>query len=287
MVPMLEQLLFSPMQMPMEAGRIFLALLGMAVGTYYDLFNNKNVPEKFLYAFLAAAFLFNVVFFDYDVFVYAVVLAFILFALGFAMYRLGQLGGADVFVVASLALLLPIHPSYLQVPFNYPLIFSVLIYGGAAFALYSLFFFAKILSKKKTKSRPKYIYLALFLVYGLFAYMFFNAPFFSMAYFAIASILLLSSIIFLVYRDAIMEATMEQVFVKDLEPEDVLVKEKMDAHIKKMGIGNVLSQRDIEALRRSGTKHVWVYSNLPPFLPFLLAGLLLALFFGNQLFLVF
>lgn len=284
---MLEQLLFSPMQMPMETARIFLALLGMAIGTYYDLFNNKNVPEKFLYAFLAIAFLFNIVFFDYDVFVYSVVLAFVLFALGFAMYRLGQLGGADVFVIAALVLLLPIHPSYLDVPFNYPLIFSVLIFGGAAFALYSIFFFAKVLAQKKTKSKPRYIYLSLFLVYGLFAYLFFNAPFFSMAYFAIASILLLSSIIFLVYREAIMEATMEQVFVKDLEPEDVLVKERMDLHMRKMGIGNVLSPKDIAALRKSGTKHVWVYSNLPPFLPFLMVGLLLALFFGNQLFLVF
>ena len=284
---MLEELLFSPMQMPMETVRIFLALLGMAIGTYFDLFNNKNVPEKFLYAFLAVAFLFNIAFFDYDVFVYAVVLAFVLFALGFAMYRLGQIGGADVFVIAALVLLLPINPSYLAVPFNYPLIFSVLIFGGAIFALYSIFFFAKILSSKKTKSKPKYIYISLFLVYGLFAYLFFNAPFFSMAYFAIASILLLSSIIFLVYRDAILEATMDQVFVKDLEPEDVLVPERMDVHMKKMGLGNVLGQKDIDALKRSGTKHVWVYSNLPPFLPFLFIGLILALVFGNQLFLVF
>lgn len=284
---MLEWLLSSPMQMPMETARIFLALLGMAIGTYYDLFNNKNVPEKFLYAFLAVAFLFNIVFFDYDVFVYAGVVAFILFAIGFAMYRLGQIGGADVFVIASVVLLLPVHPSYMIVPYNWPFIFSILIFGGAAFALYSIFFFAKILSAKKAKSKPKYKYLALFLVYWLFAYLFFNAPFFSMAYFAIASILLLSSIIFLVYRDAIMEATMDQVFVKDLEPEDVLVPERMDVHMKKMGLGNVLGQKDIDALKKSGTKHVWVYSNLPPFLPFLFIGLILALFFGNQLFLAF
>ncbi|MEW5996393.1 MAG: prepilin peptidase [Candidatus Micrarchaeota archaeon] len=284
---MLERLLFSPIVMPMETARIFLALLGMAIGTYYDLFNNRNVPEKFLYAFLAVAFLFNGVFFDYDVFIYAVVLAFILFALGFAMYRLGQIGGADVFIIAALVLLLPIHPSYLMVPFNYPLIFSVLIFGGAAFAVYAIFYFAGILSKRKTKAKPNYIYLSLFLLYGLFAYMFFNAPFFSMAYFAIASVLLLSSIIFLVYRDAIMEAAMEQVVVKDLEPEDVLVKERMDAHMKKMGIGNVLGPKDIEALKKSGTKSVWIYANLPPFLPFLFIGLILALVFGNQLFVTF
>lgn len=284
---MLEWLLFSPMQMPMETVRIFLAVLGMAVASYYDLFNNRNVPELLLYGFLALAFIFNVVFFDYDVFVYAVVLAFILLVGGFALYRLGQIGGADVIMVAALVLLLPINPSYLEVPFNYPFIFSVLIFGGTAFAVYSIFFFAGIIARKKTKAKPNYLYLLLLLVYGLFVYLFINAPFFSIAYFAIASVLLLSSIIFLVYRDTIMEATMEQVFVKDLEPEDVIVKERMDLHMKKMGMGPVLNQRDIDALKKSGTKHVWVYANLPPFLPFLFIGLIVALFFGNQLFLVF
>ncbi len=284
---MLEQLLFSPMVMPMETARIFLALLGMAIGTYYDLFNDRNVPEKFLYAFLAIAFLFNVVFFDYDVFVYAVVLAFVLFALGFAMYRLGQLGGADVYIVAALVLLLPIHPSYLSIPFNYPLIFSVLIFGGAAFAVYSIFYFAKILSAKKSKAKPRYEYLLMFLLYGVFAYLFFNAPFFSLAYFAIASVLLLSSIIFLVYRDAINEAMMEQVLVKQLEPEDVLVKDRMDPRLRKLSMGPVLGPKDIEALRGAGVKQVWVYANLPPFLPFLFLGLIAALLFGNALFLIF
>ncbi|MDD2655171.1 MAG: A24 family peptidase [Candidatus ainarchaeum sp.] len=284
---MLEWLLFSPMQMPMETARIFLAVLGMAVASYYDLFNNRNVPEMLLYGFLALAFIFNMAFFDYDVFVYAVVLAFLLLVAGFALYRLGQIGGADVIMVAALVLLLPISPSYLEVPFNYPFIFSVLIFGGAAFAVYSIFFFAGIMARKKTKAKPNYLYLSLLLVYGLFVYLFINAPFFSMAYFAIASVLLLSSIIFLVFRDAIMEATMEQVFVKDLEPEDVVVQEKMDVHMKRMKMGPVLNQRDIDALRKSGTKSVWVYANLPPFLPFLLMGLIISLFFGNQLFLVF
>lgn len=271
----------------METARIFLALLGMAIGTYYDLFNNRNVPEKFLYAFLAAAFMFNVVFFDYDVFVYSVVLAFILFALGFAMYRLGQLGGADVYVVAALVLLLPINPSYLTVPFNYPLIFSVLIFGGAAFAVYSIFYFAKILTEKKSKAKPRYEYLLMFLLYGVFAYLFFNAPFFSLAYFAIASVLLLSSIIFLVYREAINEAMMEQVLVKQLEPEDVLVKDRMDPRLRNLSMGPVLGPKEIEALKKAGVKQVWVYANLPPFLPFLFVGLIAALLFGNALFLIF
>lgn len=284
---MLEWLLFSPMQMPMETVRIFLAVLGMAVASYYDLFNNRNVPEMLLYGFLALAFIFNIVFFDYDVFVYAVVLAFIFLVVGFALYRVGQLGGADVIMIVSLVLLLPISPSYLEVPFNYPFIFSVLVFGCVVTVVCSLFYFANIMARKKLKAKPNYSYLLLLVVYALFVYLFLNAPFFSMAYFAIASILLISTIIYLIFRDAITEATMKQMFVKDLEPEEVIVKEKMDLYMKKMKMGPVLKQKDIDALKKSGTKHVWVYANLPPFLPFLLIGLLVALFFGNQLFLVF
>jgi len=284
---MLEHFLFSPMVMPMETARIFLALLGMAVASYFDVFNNRNVPEYFLYAFLGVAFLFNIVFFDYDVFVYGAVLAAILSAIGFVLYKMGQIGGADVFVVAALVLLLPVHPSYLNVPFNYPLIFSVLIFGGAAFALYSLYYFGTIIAKAKKKAKPQYAYLLLFLLYAVFAYMFFSAPFFSLAYFAIASVLLLSSILFLVYRKTIVEATMSQVLVKQLEPEDVLVKEKMEGPLKRMDVGPVLSREDIAKLGKAGVRHVWIYSELPPFLPFLFVGLLLSLVAGGQLFLIF
>jgi len=228
-----------------------------------------------------------VVFFDYDVFVYSIILGAAVGAIGFAMYRLGQFGGADVFVLVSAILLLPVYPSYLGLPYgaNPPFILAILTFGVAAFAAYSVFDFARTISKRKAK--PNLVYAPLFLLYGLVAYLFLTSTFFSVFYIWVASILMLSTILYLMYRDAIVETTMRQVFIKDLEPEDVVVRERMDIRLKRMKIGPVLGQKDIEALRKSGTKHIWIYANLPPFLPFLTIGLLVALFFGNALFPVF
>lgn len=284
---MLEKLLFSSMVMPGETVRIAIALLGTALAVYFDIFNNRNVPNNLLYGFLAVAILANFVFFDADVLTYAAGLTAILFAFGFLLYRTGQLGGADLFVICSLTLLLPIHPSFLDTPFNYPLIFSTLLYSGVAFAIFSVFYFGRLVaSSGKPRANP--IYLLLVIPYLFFAYVFINAPFFSPVYFFIASVLLLSTIFFLVYRKSINNAMMEKVKVSSLKgEEDVLAKEKMKKLMEEQGVGPVLGKKEVSCLKKAGVKEVWIYSGLPPFLPFLLIGLLGAIFLGDWIFLVF
>ncbi|MFP3949792.1 MAG: prepilin peptidase [Candidatus Micrarchaeia archaeon] len=284
---MLEKLLFSTLVMPGELARIAIALLGTAAATYYDIFNNRNIPNNLLYAFLAIAFLTNLVFFDADILLYAATLTAILFAFGFILYRAGQLGGADLFVICSISLLLPIHPSFLSTPFNYPLIFSTLLYSGVAFAVFSIFFFGNLLIKSK-KAKPNLIYLSLIIPYLLFSYIFLTAPFFSPAYFLIASVLMLSAISYLVYRDSINDAITQKVRVSTLKgDEDVLAKEKMSKLMKKLKIGPVIGQKELAALKKARVKEVWIYAELPPFLPFLLVGLLASILAGDWIFLVF
>ena len=282
---MLERLLFTPLQMPFEEGRILIAILGTIAATYYDLFNNRNVPNTLLYAFLAIAILVNIVFYQQDVFIYAVGFAAIISFFGFLLYRVGQIGGADVFVIASIALLLPIHPGYISLPFNYPFIFSVLIFSGVAFSLYAIFFFAR--KVMGTNAKPNLIYAALLLPYLAFAYLFITSPFFSAIYFMIASLLLLASIFFLMYREPITESMIEKVLLKKADDEEVLAKERMGETMKKLGIGPVLGDAERKKLERAGTKYIYIYAHLPPFQPFLLFGLIVALFFGDSLFLVF
>lgn len=284
---MLEKLLFSGLVMPGELARIAIAILGTLAAVYYDIFNNRNVPDTLLYAFLLIAFLTNLVFLDTDILIYGAGLAAILFAAGFVLYRMGQIGGADLFVICAITLLLPIHPSFLDTPFNYPLIFSTLLYSGVTFAVFSLFYFGKLVMESK-KATPNLLYSVLLIPYLFFAYIFISAPFFSPVYFFIASILLLSSIFFLIFREAINNAIIEKVKVSALKgDEDVLAKEKSGALMKKLKIGPVLGKEEVAKLKKAKVKEVWIYAALPPFLPFLLLGLIAAILFGDWIFLVF
>ena len=60
---MLEQVIFGQLTMPGELIRVLLAFIGTAVAAYYDVFNNKNIPDNFLYGFLGLAFIVNLVLF--------------------------------------------------------------------------------------------------------------------------------------------------------------------------------------------------------------------------------
>ena len=284
---MIEKLLFSSLEMPGETIRIAIALIGTILTVYFDIFNNRNVPNNLLYAFLVIAFITSIIFFSPEIMLYSL-FQFALVALaGFALYKMGQVGGADIFVLSSIVLLLPILPSAQEPLFNFPLLLPLLLYAGVAFAVYSIFYFGKIIMHKKNLN-PNYLYLLLIIPYFLFAWLFLSAPFFSPVYFLIASLLLLSSIFFLVFRSAIYDAISEKILISKLLPDgDVLAKEKMAPLMKKLNIGPVIEEKELKILKKAKVKEVWIYSKLPPFLPFILLGLLASLFFGNMLFLVF
>lgn len=283
---MLEQLLFEPLKMPGEDIRIFLALAGTLATVYFDIFNNRNVPNNLLYAFLGIAILTNVIFYDPLVVAYAGGLAAIVFLLGFILYKMGQIGGADLFVICSIILLLPIHPSSLETLFNYPLIFSTLLYSGVVFSIFSIFYFGSKIFKSND-AKPNLLYLLLLLPYIGFAYIFMSAPFFSPVYLLIASIFLLSAIFFLVYREAIIASTMEKINLSAITDEDVLAKEKMKPLMQKLKIGPVIGEKELAILKKAKVKEVWIYAHLPPFLPFLFLGLIASLLWGNWILLVF
>ena len=170
---MIEDVLFGQILMPGELIRVVVAFVGTAIGAYYDIFNKKNIPDKFLYAFLAVAFVVNLVFYEESLFLFSVGVAIFFSAIGYLFYRLGQLGGADVFIIAAIMLLLPIHPSFIEMSFNLPFIFSVFIFSGVLFALYVMVYFGWKLSQLEEK--PNLLYVLMLIPYGLFAYVYINS----------------------------------------------------------------------------------------------------------------
>ncbi len=279
---MLENIVFSELTMPGEMIRVIIAFLGTAAAAYYDLFNKKNVPDQFLYGFLAIAFLTNLILYEENLFWFSLAVAAFFSAVGYLFYKMGQLGGADVFVLASIILLLPIHPSFVAMSFNMPFILSVIIFSGVLFALYVLVYFGWKLSQVEAK--PNLLYALMFIPYLLFAYVYVNSFLFSPLYFIFVTILLFATIFFMMYRDSLIRLLAEELPVAQLEPEDVLALEIMNKDmVKRYKLPRLLTKGEVERIKKTKLTELWVYTRLPPFIPFLLIGMVLSLLFANSL----
>jgi Flp pilus assembly protein protease CpaA len=279
---MIEEVLFGNLAMPGETIRLVIAFLGVAVATYFDVFNRRNVPNYFLYAFLGVAFITNLVLYQEDIFLFSIALAVFFSAISFIFYRFGQLGGADVFILASVILLLPIHPTFVGLTFNLPFIFSVIVFAGVSFAVYVVAFYGfKLL---EVGAQPKLQYLLLLIPYLLFAFVYISSVIFSPIYFVFVSVLLIATIFFLMYKEDINLLLAERMSPAELEEEDVLALEMMDQKkVKKFELKRLATKSEIERMKKLKVPEVWVYSKLPPFLPFLLFGMILALLFASSL----
>lgn len=280
---MIEEVIFGNIEMPGELIRLVIAFAGVAVATYFDLFNNKNIPNYFLYGFLAVAFIVNAVLFQEDLFIFSILVAVFLSAIGYVFYRLGQIGGADLFVLASVMLLLPITPSFVTMPIAMPFIFPVLIFGGALFAIYIMINFGIKLMKKKDK-HPKWLFLLLIIPYLVFAYVYVTSILFSPLYFIILTVLFIAIIFFLVYREDLINLLAERMQANQLEEEDVLALELMDKElVKKYDLKRLATKKEIERMQELGVEEVMVYTQMPAFIPFILLGMALSLVLGGSL----
>jgi Flp pilus assembly protein protease CpaA len=282
-VSMLEDFLFGNLTMDGEIARIVLALLGTAIGAYFDVYNKRNVPNNFLFAFLASAILINFIFFNVDLIIYSFFVVGALAIVGYVFYVMGYMGGADIFIIASLALLLPIPPSFSEITINYPFILFILIFSFIVSAFYLFVYFSiKLMNNKNAK--PDSRYFILLVPYALIVYMVINMPFFSPLFFFVLSATLLLSIFFMAYRQAINRMMAQKIALEKVEEGDVLALDFMDKDLVwRYKLQRLVTEDELKRLKALKIKELVVYTKLPPFLPFIFIGLLLALVFSKYL----
>ena len=282
---MLEDVLFGQIAMSGELFRVLIAFIGTAIAAYYDIYNKKDIPDKLLYCFLAVAFLVNLLFYQEALFWFSIGVAVFLSAIGYLFYRVGQLGAADIYIIASIMLLLPISPSFTFMPFNLPFIFPVFIFSGILFALYVLFYYGYKLTQ--TDAKPNLVYALMLLPYLAFAYFFVTSFLFSPIFFAFITIAIFSAVFFLMYKESLNRLLAEELPVSQLEPEDVLALEMMNQDmIERYKIPRLMTKEEIARLRKTKVNEVMVFTKLPPFVPFILAGMILSLVFARNLLLL-
>lgn len=287
--------LFSaPQAVPGIEWRIALAVIFTAAMAYYDLFNKKWVPNMLIYGFAACAIAINFIFYDQALTWSALAFGAIVFALCYALYRAGQLGGADAYALGSIAAAIPFLPapflaSQQSVP--YPFILSMLAPTGIAFMLHMALRFVPYVARRLAAGKIRFTLekaagpALLAFAFTAFIYALSSLPLsFPPAYFAILFFLAASLLFFSLFKSEIKGSMVEMVSVKKLQEEDVLALEKMNKGlVAKMKLQPLLTAKSIALLRKSGLKAAPVYTGMPFFLPYLFFGLLFTVLFGDML----
>jgi Flp pilus assembly protein protease CpaA len=114
----------------------------------FDVFNNRNVPGIFAYATLAYGAVLTLLYLNATAISISCTIALVILGIGYAIYRMGLIGAADVMEFAALSLIIPVQPAPLlmmsQAQFGIPFVISVLIGSGiAALVIVPLYYIPK------------------------------------------------------------------------------------------------------------------------------------------------
>ncbi|MEM4367075.1 MAG: hypothetical protein QW035_03010 [Candidatus Anstonellales archaeon] len=260
-------ILIQHVAMPFEEVRIVLSLLMIGAGAYFDIKQDREIPDMLVYGSLAVSALMALLL-PFELLLYAAVVALLVGVFGYMAYKSGQLGSADVLMFVALCLMLPIHPSFLSMPVNVPFFFSAYIFASVLFILYQLISIVPVILEDPSNAKKEA--LIILVPYLIFVYFYFTTPIFSFAYFMLFTLVVLFAVFFYAYKDQIMKSFVVEIPLSKAE-EEVAAAEYLSVKVNR-----VITKDDIELLKKKRIKKVKIYK-YAPFLPFLFAGVVLGL----------
>jgi hypothetical protein len=120
------------------------------------------------------------------------------------------------------------------------------------------------------------------LAFGIFSVFAAKSGFVSINYFLFLSFMVLLCAYFTIFKNAINDSMLVWVEGNKVEAEDILAIDKMDSQIvKEYSLSRLVDEKMLARLKGIKQKKVALYAHLPPFIPHILIGLLVSLFFGN------
>ncbi|MCX8162977.1 MAG: hypothetical protein N3D10_00280 [Candidatus Micrarchaeota archaeon] len=282
---------FTGQEMQFELLRIIIALVGTTIAAYYDIFNKKNIPTNILYGFLAISFLVNLL--DLQNFFSATIFGVLVFIIFYFLYRAGQIGGADGYILSSITMVLPYQPKMFLIVsgfFILPFIFNVFVFASISFILYVFLYTLTAVIKNINKIERKNA-LSAFLVllsYLVFLYVISSRieilALVGPAYIIAISLMVIFIAYYTLFKNVIHDAMIEFVDVKNVEPEDMIAVEKMDQElVKKYDLKRLVTKEQYQKMKAIKGKKIALYKNLPPFVPHILLGLIFGILFGDLL----
>ena len=258
----------------------------------YDVFNRRNVPNLFVYftilVGIVMAFLSN----SGMALVTAFVVAVVIGAIGYTIYRAGLLGAGDVLELVFIALIMPVWQNTFfgsAYQWNIPFVLSVIIAAGYASLIFIPIYY--LLVKKQPLNAPRpdkkrmTIGALFFVVYMIFILamrylydinMFGSALIFMLAFFAGIT---------MIYDQRIYLGMVEFIYPNKLEEGDMIAtnlmsKKELAIFQRKSDFGRLASDRLIAQIKKVRVK-LPVYRDSVPFSLFIFIGVLISIAYGN------
>ncbi|MGC9149589.1 MAG: prepilin peptidase [Candidatus Micrarchaeia archaeon] len=260
--------------------KTIIALIGGVIFALYDVFNKRTIPDKVAYSFFAISLILTF-FNELQTIEISLLVASLILAFGYLLYKQALLGLGDVLELASISLILPIFqpliPSnferFVKLPFFVTLFLNSGIFAVVLVALWIPF---KIKKKQEKKGRAKLLSILIFLLYLLVALLLKDL----LSEFGIflVNLLGISASLLIFYKEDFKENCLKVISIKELGIGDIIQP------IPELGNERLVTKELIEKLKKKRIKKVKVYYNLPPFSLFILLGLISGIVFGNILF---
>ncbi|QLJ53318.1 MAG: Type IV leader peptidase family protein [Candidatus Fermentimicrarchaeum limneticum] len=277
--------------------RFATCFVGCTAATYYDLFNKRNVPTWLTYSLVALGVVFTLATLNTSGIIFAFAVALAIFAFGYLLYRTGQIGGADVLMFVSIALLLPNAPKPLlanvEPQLSFPFVVSIFVLSGmlGVFGIFLKYVPATLyeiirgekIEINRTHALLSTAMMVLYLVLLYFLNSIVEMPQVQLAVFT--AVVICATSVFSLKEHIAEKHMIRMVSVEDIDEEDVLAIEKMDQKlVSKYKLDKLLTASEIEKLKKMGKRKKFpVYKEMPVFMPYVLIALLLSALFGDPL----
>ncbi len=256
----------------------------------FDLFNKRNVPDIFAYASVVLGVIVTLVY-DSSILLESLLIAAVIAAIGYVVYRRGLWGAGDYFELVAVSLLLPVQPLPFLVlanQFALPFILSVFIATGFA-ALWTVptYYFLVVRrkwSRKMSEKQLSYGLLLFFLYISLLVFVYATVGLTLGRVLLILAIAIPSSVT-MMFGDEITARMVERVHAKELEEGDIIAINMMGAKERKLfaaraASGRLVTKKLIHSLE--GARYTLpVYKNAAPLAVFILMGVVVSLLVGN------
>jgi len=286
---------------PIEWIPLLAAFGGSIVAAGWDL-KTTEVPDEVFYAMFGI----GIVYYIYQSFLAASLMPFlmpvifggVMFAIGYTMYKLGQWGGADAFLLTAVAFLLPAVPASLgfsgQTFFPFPISFfiNVFLIGTPYMLAYAAIIAIRSRKVQQSFSRDMKASAKTYTMFSAVLFAFLSAVSY---YLGQAFSLQLSP--FEIIRNSLIPVIaalgLFVIYRFGKSVEDFAFKKKIP--VGRLRVGDVLldskefigmSARQVAAMKRSGKKYVIIKEGIR-FAPAFPLALLFTLLYGDAIFLLF